>query len=120
MIFIAEGFPVVSDPFITFRVHEEPEKGDCFPKQVVMQCNIQHDESIFFDVYWFIGEKEVKRNVGENSIDYASFPAELMEVEWVDGGRGGQLDTYVRFIKQNEGIHMRITFISQSRMIDFF
>ena len=96
MYHITVGIPAISDPYITFRVLEEPEKGDCYPKQVVMQCNVQHNESIYLDVYWFVGEEEIKRNVGQNSIHYDSLPAELVEYEWTDYSKPGQLDIDVR------------------------
>ena len=94
-----EGFPVLPNkPNITFRVVEDPQQRLCYPKQFAVQCNVEQniDPGIVLDVYWYIGDKEKKRNVGENGIPYKDFPAELLEGDWVDINAQGQLDTDVR------------------------
>ena len=97
---ILEGFPILlSDPVITFG-HETDGNGRCAKKRMTIHCNIQHGEKtdIFLDVYWHIGGRLVKSNVGENAIAYDDLPAVLHEADWVDQDPGaqGQLDTEVR------------------------
>ena len=92
------GYPRPNtEPVITFT-HEVEYSEICPNKHLVVQCDITHDEpDIIFDVYWYIGNKLVKENEGDNAIYYTEFPARLWEIEWVDQNPGftQQLDTEV-------------------------
>ena len=64
-------------------------------KEVITKCDIEHSESnILLDVFWFIGENNVKELVAEHAVPLANFPATLYESEWATDGKG-QLDRNV-------------------------
>ena len=66
-------------------------------QMVVMECNIVHHENnITVDVYWYMGDKLIKEQVGANGIPYEELPATLHEDDWYPENA---LDTEVNYKK---------------------
>ena len=79
---LADEFPTFNAvPNITYRVvTKDSSTGDCYTKEVVMQCHIEEeDPTLVVDVYWYIGGDIVKQYAGQNGIAIANFPVELYE-----------------------------------------